>query len=140
MHAFAALMGDGMRAQLVEQAQMAALRDQIIVERPQHRPIGKRILDKPMPAKRPDAIAQRLGRPGDHPFKQAPIIDQRQRAKLCPIQRTGHRDRCAGQNRADKGSARPLMRPQQGKGVGMSAIEQGSNGGWVGLHGNVCPC
>jgi hypothetical protein len=41
MHAIAAFVADAMRAQFVEQPQMAALGNQIVVERPQHRAIGK---------------------------------------------------------------------------------------------------
>ncbi|KAG5735828.1 hypothetical protein E4T56_gene6250, partial [Termitomyces sp. T112] len=131
MDARAALMLNAMRAQLVEQAQMAALIDQVIVKRPQHRAIGKGILDKPMRAQRPDAIAQGLRRPGDHALKQAPLIDQRQFAQFAPVQRAGHRHLRSGQNGADKRAARSRMRPQQRKGVGMAAIQQGSDGGFV---------
>ena len=123
MDAAGPFVRDAMRAQLVEQPVMRPLRDQVIVQRPQYRAKAVRIGHPPLRTKPARAIFDRLPCARNRPFEQAALINPRQCSQRFAAQRKrlGHlRPR---QHRPGKTSRRPIMHPQQSKGVGMNAVE-----------------
>ena len=92
MHAGRALMVDQVRAELVEQPEMRALGDVIVVHRAEHRPEGIGVGDPPLAAGIARAVAQRLAL-GDRQLalEEAGIVAARQLADFFAGQCEGRR-------------------------------------------------
>jgi hypothetical protein len=85
MHAVRALVADGVGSHLVEQAQMRAFSDEIVIHRAQHGPVGIGVVNFPGAGRIGCRIAQRLARcDGETPFEQATDCAGRSRPTGCP--------------------------------------------------------
>ena len=120
MHTVGALVRYRMRAELVEQAQMRALADVVIVHRPEHRPEGVRIDDLPRaavigcPVDQRAALADRQGA-----FEQAGLGDAMQPADRLTVERRGFHGRRTGNEAACDEPAACLLQAEDGEGIGM---------------------
>src|SRR5690606_21698361 len=120
MHAGHALELHGMRAQLVEQAQMRALTDIVVVHRPEHGPEAVRIVDIPLAAFICGMVADGLAPIDfDLALEKAGIVALEQVAERLAVARiSGH-----GLGVGDEGACHPdtvgLLEAQDREGIGI---------------------
>ena len=140
MHAVRPLVMNRMCAHLVEEPQMAAFADIVIVHRPEHRAEGIGIGPPPFAAAVPGAVAQ------GHPLRQVdrPLEEAGRMAEFKPSHRRAVEGEGLGplgigdEGARDEGPWRPVQ-AEHAKGIGVAAADDCLNRTGVGRVGDDSP-
>ena len=134
VHARGALMRHQMRAELVEQAQMRALGNVVVVHRSEHRAERIGIGHRPFAAGIAGAVAQRLAlADGEPAFEEAGIVTARQLASLLAGQREGGDGFGMRDEAARDQLAADLLHAEHGEGIAVDARDDRLDVGGGGL-------